>query len=537
MKIPKTSRRLCEDLSVEIFIFIFLLSCVSFVNCLDTQPRVSGWSGKVSQHTDMYGNWMSDPDTTSGVGYINSTYTLGYCQKFYPSTTNWGYYKHENISCWKNAGGGGCFYPDGFSAVFYCSDGTLNITQSITTKNSITTEGSTTQAQVTNSTTNSIFVTSSSITTNQFSTTKDEISLLTTINQANNFSSEDKSKISIIIGSVIGALFLLGCSALLLSFIILRRKKQKKDNTTTTINNNVEIDKSTTAYTSIGLGIVSLPHNSKTNSYTPIESSSSSSHEIKYSDLIFEDKIGEGSFGEVYKGKWRNQSVAIKRSINENAVSLESFMSETKLMMRIRVHENVVLFMGICKNPTCIVLKYYENGCLLNFLRSNHKLPWSLQLKLMKGVAAGMSHLHQEKIIHRDLAARNILLSSSMDAVVSDFGFARMLQEDNVGSTVSNIGPIRHMAPECLLNRLYSEKSDVWAFGVVCYEILTRKEPYHGLDNINTVAQVCMGLRLQLPEQINDRALVHLLKACWSSNPFERPTIQQCYDVISGLHN
>ena len=77
----------------------------------------------------------------------------------------------------------------------------------------------------------------------------------------------------------------------------------------------------------------------------------------------------------------------------------------------------------------------------------------------MRDIAAGVAHLHRENVIHRDLAARNILLSDRMTAVVSDFGFARTLQSDtDVGATATTLGPLKHMAPEALLDRLYSQK-------------------------------------------------------------------------------
>jgi serine/threonine protein kinase len=93
--------------------------------------------------------------------------------------------------------------------------------------------------------------------------------------------------------------------------------------------------------------------------------------------------------------------------------------------------------------------------------------PLDNKVNLVKGIARGMRHLHRHNIIHRDLAARNILLSSVGEPKISDFGMSRVLQQENEGQTVTNIGPIRWMAPESLANRVYSKKSDVWTFGIV----------------------------------------------------------------------
>ena len=105
-----------------------------------------------------------------------------------------------------------------------------------------------------------------------------------------------------------------------------------------------------------------------------------------------------------------------------------------------------------------------------------------------------MSHLHRQNIVHRDLAARNILLTSNFDAVVSDFGFARTLEgQEDTGHTLSEVGPIRWMAPESLQQKTYSSKSDVWSWAVIVFEIFTKgEEPYHHFAPIiaATVSQI-----------------------------------------------
>jgi len=257
--------------------------------------------------------------------------------------------------------------------------------------------------------------------------------------------------------------------------------------------------------------------------------------DIPYTSLNLGSKIGQGAYGEVFKGLWRNQEVAVKMMKGELAIS--EFMEEAQLMLRLRPHDNVVLFLGVCKDPFCVVLKYYAMGSLYRYLKSEEPMKWGLQLKIMKGIAAGISHLHEEKIIHRDLASRNILLSASMEAIVSDFGFARLLKQDTtVGETNTSIGPVKHMAPECLTDHVYSEKTDVWAFGVVCWEILLRDDPYPKLTPVNTISFIIQGKRLLIPDYVNP-VITELMNKCWEKEPDDRPTMQECFDVIFKLSN
>jgi len=183
-------------------------------------------------------------------------------------------------------------------------------------------------------------------------------------------------------------------------------------------------------------------------------------------------------------------------------------------------------------------MKFYENGTLLDYLRNHNdaELPWKMKLGILKDIAAGVHHLHREHVIHRDLAARNVLLTSNMRAVVSDFGFARILQRGAlVSKTQSNIGPVKHMAPESLADRIYSEKSDVYAFGITAWEVITNgEEPWPGLDTIGVVVKVTQGFKLVIPVDCLP-PLTRLMDQCWESNPVHRPPFQEIYTRIETM--
>jgi len=169
------------------------------------------------------------------------------------------------------------------------------------------------------------------------------------------------------------------------------------------------------------------------------------------------------------------------------------------MMRNLPFNPNVIQFIGICVVPLCIITKFYENGSLIGYLKKNGKLPINQSINMLLGISLGVMHLHKNNIIHRDLAARNILLSSKLDAVVSDFGFARILgSHEEIGQTDSEVGPIRWMAVESLRERLYSKKSDAWSFGVVAYEIFSGgKEPYFNIIQSIAAASVFLDFFLK----------------------------------------
>ncbi|KAL6071243.1 Tyrosine-protein kinase abl1 [Balamuthia mandrillaris] len=272
---------------------------------------------------------------------------------------------------------------------------------------------------------------------------------------------------------------------------------------------------------------------------------------LNFEELEFGKQIGKGSFGVVFKGKWRLTPVAIKLLNNSlRQEQLQEFRKEVELMQNLRPHSNVVLLLGVClhhpEHPLCIVTELLPNGSLLDFLKKQksqlpeeEKLGWNeLMVRIAKGVAAGMQHLHAEQIIHCDLSARNILLTENLEAKVADFGMSRVLSaEEDHHQTMSNIGPVRWMAPESLKDRVYSEKTDAWSFGVVLWEIATFGEmPYKNLTTMQVTVEVVMGrIRLEAPEGTPE-VFCELMEQCLASNPEERPTFENIHCRLQKAH-
>jgi epidermal growth factor receptor len=166
-------------------------------------------------------------------------------------------------------------------------------------------------------------------------------------------------------------------------------------------------------------------------------------------------------------------------------------------------------------------------GSLLSYMRSNRNkigsenmLNWSVQM------AQGMAYLEGRQLVHRDLAVRNVLVKTPTSIRIADFGMTKLLRDDSPVGTISPEErlPIKWLAPECTAELIFTSKSDVWAFGVTIWEVLTYGDVhYTGIAPANVPALVGAGEKLPQPE-ICSIELYGLLLRCWNIQPDLRPT-------------
>eukprot|EP01094_Clydonella_sp_ATCC50884_P014254 TRINITY_DN2463_c0_g1_i1.p1 TRINITY_DN2463_c0_g1~~TRINITY_DN2463_c0_g1_i1.p1 ORF type:complete len:339 (+),score=80.63 TRINITY_DN2463_c0_g1_i1:1092-2108(+) len=274
--------------------------------------------------------------------------------------------------------------------------------------------------------------------------------------------------------------------------------------------------------------------------------------EIDYADLlVVSPPIARGGFGIINKARYRGTVVAVKTLIfhgdEEEAVIVEDFRKEVRNLSIIH-HPNVVLFIGACFSPLCIVLEYMSQGSLFDVLRKHRdaeggeplgpddRLTPVRKMRILIGAAQGMAYLHANGMIHRDLKSPNILLDNWV-AKVADFGSGRRAVE-SATMTVAGVGTIRWTAPEILRReQAYSFAVDVYSFGIVAWEVLTEEMPF---DDIEWASEVDMavrdGVRPLLPVA-SDAAgpsvegsaqamlqLCPLIAQCWTDDPRERPS-------------
>eukprot|EP00257_Ricinus_communis_P026698 XP_025014112.1 G-type lectin S-receptor-like serine/threonine-protein kinase At1g61370 [Ricinus communis] len=213
------------------------------------------------------------------------------------------------------------------------------------------------------------------------------------------------------------------------------------------------------------------------------------------------NKLGQGGYGPVYKGKLQDgKDVAIKRLSSSSSQGIEEFKNEVMLISKLQ-HRNLVRLIGCCieREEKILIYEFMSNKSLDTYLfdlSRKAELDWTKRFNIITGVARGLLYLHRDsclRVIHRDLKVSNILLDEKMNPKISDFGLARMFEgTQDLGSTHRVVGTLGYMAPEYLLGGIYSEKSDVFGFGVLILEIVSgRKVSSFQLDSRHMSLLAC----------------------------------------------
>jgi len=264
--------------------------------------------------------------------------------------------------------------------------------------------------------------------------------------------------------------------------------------------------------------------------------SKDSKWEIPFEELQFNEIIEEGGYGIIYKGQWRGSFVAIKKvRFGLGKAETADALREARILMRLRPHSNIVQLQGISVSPQneqCIIFEYCAGKSVKYILDKGVMLERSQIINIARGIAAGILHLHLQKITHRDLAARNILLDSDLNPKISDFGFANNSEKEEVNTSNA---PIRWWSPESVVNHIYTEKSDVWSYGCILFEITTNLTPFENLS----MEEIIEGMRnntlspLVIPEHWSQ--LNFLMLQCMKYDPNERPDFKEIVELLKDV--
>nr|VDD36509.1 unnamed protein product [Brassica oleracea] len=206
------------------------------------------------------------------------------------------------------------------------------------------------------------------------------------------------------------------------------------------------------------------------------------------------NKIGEGGFG---SGQLPDGTlIAVKKLSSKSCQGNKEFVNEIGMIACLQ-HPNLVKLYGCCceNNQLLLVYEYLENNCLADALfgRSGLKLEWGTRQKICLGIARGLAFLHEDsavKIIHRDIKGTNVLLDKDLNSKISDFGLARLHEDEKSHITTKVAGTIGYMAPEYVMRGHLTEKADVYSFGVVAMEIVSGKSN----ANYTPDNECCVGL-------------------------------------------
>ncbi|KAL3266722.1 hypothetical protein HHI36_010883 [Cryptolaemus montrouzieri] len=258
--------------------------------------------------------------------------------------------------------------------------------------------------------------------------------------------------------------------------------------------------------------------------------------EIDHNELMLLEELGSGQFGVVRRGKWRGSIDVAVKMMKEGTMSEDDFIEEAKVMTKLQ-HTNLVQLYGVCSKsrPIFIVTEYMRYGSLLKHLRRPEMSLSSNQgllLDMCIQVCKGMSYLERHNYIHRDLAARNCLVGNENIVKVADFGLARYVLDDQYTSSGGSKFPIKWAPPEVLNFTRFSSKSDVWAYGVLMWEVFScGKMPYGRLKNTEVVERVQKGLILEKPKACY-KEVYDVMKKCWSHLPENRPSFRVLKDQL-----
>lgn len=250
--------------------------------------------------------------------------------------------------------------------------------------------------------------------------------------------------------------------------------------------------------------------------------------------------LGFGAFGTVYKGVWIPEGekvkipVAIKVLREGSQPSMNQQLCEEAYIMASVDHPNLLKLLAVCMtSQLMLVTQLMPLGCLLDYVRANKAkigskpmLNWSTQM------ARGMAYLEERRMVHRDLALRNVLLQTPGCLKITDFGLAKLLDinEDEYKAANGKV-PIKWLAPECIMHRIFTHKSDVWAFGVTLWELMTygekpyEKQGFRAKDVKQVLEFLLNGDRLEQPTICSLEVYMEMFK-CWIKEPESRPSFK-----------
>ncbi|KAE9621595.1 putative protein kinase RLK-Pelle-DLSV family [Lupinus albus] len=281
-----------------------------------------------------------------------------------------------------------------------------------------------------------------------------------------------------------------------------------------------------------GKGTTSLPYRSV---YGPLISAISVKSEVRDLDLHtsiftlrqikaatnnfdFANKIGEGGFGPVFKGILSDGTIiAVKQLASKSKQGNREFLNEIGMISALQ-HPYLVKLYGCCveRDQLLLVYEYVENNSLARALfgpeEHQIKLDWPTRHKICVGIARGLAYLHEEsrlKIVHRDIKSTNVLIDKDLNPKISDFGLARLDEEENTHITTRIAGTYGYMAPEYAMHGYLTDKADVYSFGVVALEIVSGKNNIYRRQNEKSLhllewVSILMLYSYQIIFKIND---------------------------------
>ncbi|XP_049829582.1 epidermal growth factor receptor isoform X3 [Schistocerca gregaria] len=265
---------------------------------------------------------------------------------------------------------------------------------------------------------------------------------------------------------------------------------------------------------------------------------------IKEAEMRRGGVLGYGAFGTVYKGVWvpegENTKIPVAIKVlreGTGANTNKDFLEEAYIMASVE-HPNLLQLLAVClAQQMMLVTQLMPLGCLLDYVRNNRDrigskplLTWCTQ------IARGMAYLEEKRLVHRDLAARNVLVQNPNCVKITDFGLAKLLRinEDEYKAAGGKM-PIKWLALECIQHRIFTHKSDVWAFGVTVWELLTYGgRPYENIAARDVPELLEKGERLPQPPICTIEVYMSMIR-CWLLDADSRPSFKELAEEFANM--
>jgi len=274
-----------------------------------------------------------------------------------------------------------------------------------------------------------------------------------------------------------------------------------------------------------------------------------------------EAEIGRGSSSKVYKARWRNTEVACKKFAPNFGIDDEKateYINKYAMKLTENPHENVIRILAYHTKPFTILTEYMNYGSVKNYVRRSR--PGSTSISILDRIeialmaAKGLQHLHNLEIIHSEINCQNLLMeikhgnqnndeelsrntNSNVDqirVVVTDYSLQQMLNDNELEQYRSTLGPLKWMAPECIENGSSSTyQSDIYAFGITMWEIITGQEPYPDVDPVDTAIHVLVKERRPQSYAFIPEKIQNLMKICWHKDKEMRPNADKVVQTLS----
>lgn len=271
-----------------------------------------------------------------------------------------------------------------------------------------------------------------------------------------------------------------------------------------------------------------------------------------YPGITYTRKLKDSGQAQVYIGRWSNEKVAIKVFTDQESESgLDVYKIELRMLLKMNPHPNVVQVLDFYENPQpALLMNFIEGEDLMDYIKKEGRFNEREGRELCKGIARGMCHLHKNGVVHRDLKSLNVMRRADGVPVIIDLGMGSFIETRDKGLSTMTVhqvyektanlkGTVLWMAPEMVKDQVWSDKTDVYAFGIIMWEIFSGLVPFQVNGRDPHILDLLIRIREGATPDVSavshiSEELRNIIMLCWKFNPKERPSMRKVLDLLNG---